>query len=216
MLGLECDAAKARAEAADDSADVASLQAALKAQQHPPDCASATASGAHVFKDWRNGLGAQISSLVGAWATLMAKNAAVDGSGRVFPARRGSREAAGGTAAAGAASPHLLIPLGGLRYANKARCPKRDLSCYFVPFGSCEAPEGAKNARAKKTPPELAAQISRELKLRRPRDKWWLRKELTRCASSVTPILHTGSVTRRADERCAARRSSPLLTKRAV
>ena len=164
VLGLECDAAKRAAALRDEAADAAALQAALKKQQHPVDCSAALSSGAvRTFKDWRNGLGAQISSLVGAWTSVLAKN--VQSSGRVWPGPRAG---------------FLLIPLGGLRYANKALCPRRDLSCYFEPFAGCAAPASTKSMRAKKTPEELAGQVSRELRLRRPRDKWWLRKELTR------------------------------------
>ena len=183
VLALECNYGKAQREAADEAADAAALQAALVHVQHPADCASEAArGGVHTFKDWRNGLGAQISSLVGAWAAVLAKHAAAPGSGgRIFPGFRPSGSAGGGIEGGGGGGPsRLLIPLGGLRYANKARCPARDLSCYFLPFSGCEAPETTKNARAKKTPPALASEVSHELRLRRTRDKWWLRKELTR------------------------------------
>ena len=118
------------------------------------------------YKDWRNGLGAQLSSLVGAWAAQLAKapTLAVH-----------SLDTSGLTGQL----PPLLVPLGGLRYANKARCAKRDLACYFEPPTSCEAPAGTKAVRAAKTPPELAMKLGEELRLSRPRDKWWLRKELT-------------------------------------
>ena len=109
-----------------------------------------------------NGLGAQLSTLVGVWAALL------------------HRERAAKTTPLFGAHAPLLVPLGGLRYANKALCPKRDLSCYFEPFTACGAPDAARKARAAKTPPELADMVSQELHLRRHRDKWWFRKELTR------------------------------------
>ena len=144
-------------------ADSAVLQQKLHTLQHPADCAHVAAERpVFTFKDWRNGLGAQLSTLVGVWAALLHKE-----------------RAAATTPLFGARAP-LLIPLGGLRYANKAQCAKRDLSCYFEPFTKCEAPAGARKARAAKTPPELADRVSAELHFKWPRDKWWFRKELTR------------------------------------
>ena len=162
ILRFKCDGARAATAAADEAADAAALQSALHALQHPPNCDSAaTSRPAYTFKDWRNGLGAQINTLVGVWAAIL------------------HREASATAPLFGPRAP-LLIPLGGLRYANKALCPKRDLSCYFEPFSACEPLPSARKARAAKTPPELAERVTTELKLRRPRDKWWLRKELTR------------------------------------
>ena len=162
ILDLECNPLLAAGLAADEEADAAALHKALLRLQHPEDCARATsARTVYTFKDWRNGLGAQLSTLVGVWASVL------------------NREASATAALFGPHAP-LLIPLGGLRYANKALCPKRDLACYFEPFTACEAPASARKARAAKTPPELAVRVTRELKLRRPRDKWWFRKELTR------------------------------------
>ena len=74
---------------------------------------------AFTFKDWRNGLGSQISTLVGVWAAALAHP------------KKGEPTPAG--ALLGPDAP-LLVPLGGLRYANKALCAKRDLACYFEPF----------------------------------------------------------------------------------
>jgi hypothetical protein len=159
LLALQCNPAKAAATAAAETADAAALQSALVALQHPHDCA---AHRIVTYKDWRNGLGAQLSSLVGAWTAQL------------------SRTAPFASTAAEESPPPLLVPIGGLRYANKARCPRRDLSCYFEPFTSCEATAGAKSVRAAKTPPDLAERVSRALRLERPHDKWWLRKELTR------------------------------------
>jgi len=130
--------------------------------QHPSDCSRRAIV---TFKDWRNGLGAQLSSLVGAWAAQIAKAGSI---------------ALSPTAAEGARLPPVLVPLGGLRYANKARCAQRDLDCYFERFAACAAPPGAKTARAAKTPTALSERLSDDLSLRRRRDKWWLRKELTR------------------------------------
>ena len=67
-----------------------------------------------------------------------------------------------------------------MRYANKARCPKRDLACYFEPLSGCEASGDEKEARAAKTPEALPAELGEALGFRRSRDKWWLRRELTR------------------------------------
>ena len=165
LLSLECNPAKAAAAAADEAADSATLQRALRNLQNPTDCSSSLQSRqVFTFKDWRNGLGAQLSTLVGVWAAVLHKESS--GSSKPLFDK---------------AHAPLLLPLGGLRYANKALCPKRDLSCYFEPFSKCdEPPDSAKKARAAKTPPELAARVTKELKLRRPRDKWWFRKELTR------------------------------------
>ena len=151
--------------AADAAADSQSMQAALHAYQHPADCSRRRIVR---FKDWRNGLGSQLSSLVGAWAAQLEKPPslltpdAVAAAGNVEPL------------------PVLLIAAGGLRYANKALCPRRDLSCYFEPFTACEAPEGVKTVRAAKMRPELAGRWSDSLRLRRRRDKWWVRMEMTK------------------------------------
>ena len=172
LLAAECRSDRTAADEADEEADVAELQAALRQLQHPANC-STFAGRQFVFKDWRNGLGAQLSSLVGAWSGVLARQASDRGS-----SRGGSHHFT--RPIFGATSP-LLTPLGGLRYANKALCPKRDLSCYFLPFSGCDPPAvGARNARAAKTPPELSAAISGDLGLRRTRDKAWLRRELTR------------------------------------
>ena len=156
------------AMAADEAADAKTLEAALRAHQHPSDCARRRIV---LFKDWRNGLGAQLSSLVGAWSAQLGKPPSL-----LAPAAL-EAAAAGGTSEP---LPVLLVPSGGLRYANKAQCPKRDLSCYFEPFASCAAPEGVKKVRAAKMAEELAAQWSGTLRLRRARDKWWVRKEMMR------------------------------------
>ena len=107
---------------------------------------------------------AQLSTLVGVWASALQKHA--EATDTVF-------------GRAGSNAP-LLVALGGMRYVNKAQCTSRDLSCYFEPFSACEAPESARTIRAAKTPMELASRISSELRLRRKRSKWWLRKELMR------------------------------------
>ena len=97
----------------------------------------------------------QLSSLVGAWAHLLARTGGTRGSAR-------------------------LLASGGMRYANKARCPKRDLACYFEPLSGCEASGDEKEARAAKTPEALPAELGQALGFHRSRDKWWLRRELTR------------------------------------
>ena len=97
----------------------------------------------------------QLSSLVGAWAHLLARTGGARGSAR-------------------------LLASGGMRYANKARCPKRDLACYFEPLSGCEASGDEKEARAAKTPEALPAELGEALGFHRSRDKWWLRRELTR------------------------------------
>lgn len=164
LLSPLCGAA-ASSTAADDAADSRSMQAALHAHQHPADCSRRRIAR---FKDWRNGLGSQLSSLVGAWAAQLEKPPsllkpdAVAAAGNVEPL------------------PALLVAAGGLRYANKALCPRRDLSCYFEPFTACEAPEGVSTVRAAKMRPELAGRWSDSLRLRRRRDKWWVRMEMTK------------------------------------
>ena len=125
----------------------------LWARQHPISCLHS--GDDRTFKDWRNGLGAQLSSIVGAWAHLLDLTGGSAGSAR-------------------------LLASGGMRYANKARCPRRDLSCYFEPLSGCEARGDEKEARAAKTPERLAGALGKQLQFRRPRDKWWLRRELTR------------------------------------
>ena len=154
----------------------------LRARQHPATCSHSADD--RTFRDWRNGLGAQarrmpppphavhrapciarhglslrlpwqLSSLVGAWAHLLARTGGARGSAR-------------------------LLASGGMRYANKARCPKRDLACYFEPLSGCEASGDEKEARAAKTPEALPAELGEALGFHRSRDKWWLRRELTR------------------------------------
>lgn len=157
VLALECGESAERA-AHDAASDSAKLQAALRTWQHPTEC---TVARTRVYRDWRNGLGAQLSSLVGAWAAALAK----DDLARVN------------------ARATVLLAAGGMRYANKALCPSRDLTCYFEPLSSCDAPSrttGVKEARAAKTPAALAVRLSDQLGLSRTRDKWWLRMELTR------------------------------------
>jgi hypothetical protein len=97
----------------------------------------------------------QLSSLVGAWAHLLARTGGTRGSAR-------------------------LLASGGMRYANKARCPRRDLACYFEPLSGCEASGDEKEARAAKTPEALPAELGQALGFHHSRDKWWLRRELTR------------------------------------
>lgn len=159
LLSAECGVRAAEAAKA-EAQDSRSFQAVLHALQHPTECSSRRVV---TFKDWRNGLGAQLSSIVGAWAAQLGKM------GSFHP-----------DAQTDGRLPPLLVPLGGLRYANKARCAKRDLACYFTPMASCAPPTATKSIRAAKTPAELASRVSADLHLSRPRDKWWLRKELTR------------------------------------
>ena len=59
----------------------------------------------------------RLSSIVGAWAHLPHRTGGVHGEGRLFAT-------------------------GGMRDANKARCPARDLSCYFEPVSGCAARGG--------------------------------------------------------------------------
>ena len=157
LLGASCGSAAAAA-AADEAHDSAAVQAYLRGRQHE-GCAGVTK--VREFRDWRNGFGAQLSSLVGAWAAQLQQDLDDDGAHT------------------------LLVAHGGMRYANKRLCPARDLSCYFEPFSGCAdavaaAERPLKEARTKKTPPGLAAALGAKLGLRRPRDTWWLRKELTR------------------------------------
>ena len=156
LLGASCGSAAAAA--ADEAHDSAAVQAYLRGRQHE-GCAGVTK--VREFRDWRNGFGAQLSSLVGAWAAQLQQDLDDDGAHT------------------------LLVAHGGMRYANKRLCPARDLSCYFEPFSGCgdavaAAERPLKEARTKKTPPGLAAALGAKLGLRRPRDTWWLRKELTR------------------------------------
>ena len=152
MLTPSCGAA-ADADAEDDVHDSQRLHAMLWGRQHPLSCSHS--GDDRTFKDWRNGLGAQLSSIVGAWAHLLDRTGGSSGSAR-------------------------LLASGGMRYANKARCPRRDLSCYFEPLVGCEARGDEKEARAAKTPERLAPALGEQLRFRRARDKWWLRRELTR------------------------------------
>jgi len=148
LLGQACGKHAATA-IADDLHDSARLQAFLMTRQHPANCATRRV---FVFKDWRNGLGAQLSSLLGSWTALLSDGEPADGAA-------------------------VLTASGGMRYANKRLCPQRDLSCYFEPLSSCP-PVSLSKARAVKTPPAVAVDLSHLLGLRRERDTWWLRKEL--------------------------------------
>ena len=91
------------AAAADDAADAKALQNALRTLQHPSHC---DARPVLTFKDWRNGLGAQLSTLVGVWSAML------------------NRESAAGTPVFGARAP-LLVPLGGLRCGLSLHPPGR-------------------------------------------------------------------------------------------
>ena len=175
LLSPTCGA-DAFAESATEEADSKRLQAALRAQQNPEDC---TRRRIVRFKDWRNGLGAQLSSLIGAWSSQLDKTPSLLAPGSTLDADATTEPL-----------PVLLVPAGGLRYANKALCPQRDLTCYFEPLSSCAAPEGAKSVRPAKMSPALADRMSEALSLRHRRDKWWVRKEMMRYVFRPNAATH--------------------------
>ena len=80
----------------------------------------------------------------------------------------------------GANGTAVMRSAGGMRYVNKAQCPARDLGCYFERLSSCPPAAAPRRAKGRKSPPLLPGLLTQQLALRRPRDGWWVRKELTR------------------------------------